>query len=230
MYDKEPSKIGKELTERDNIGNDDFFVLFINGYNDKQQSLELFVTAAGVQADSKITNQNGEDFSWNGIWYSGVKILENGWSVEMKIPFSELRFPKSEVQNWGLNFFRQINRTKTAYTWNYINNQKGGFLLYDGVLENIKNIDPPIRLSFMPYFSTYVNNYDGQTTTNFNGGMALNAAALDTRIKATVASTMYDMTRVNANGYFDSENSEELVDAIADTMLYKSKAIVTQGK
>ena len=81
MYDKEPSKIGKELTERDNIGNDDFFVLFINGYNDKQQSLEFFVTAAGVQADSKITNQNGEDFSWNGIWYSGVKILENGWSV-----------------------------------------------------------------------------------------------------------------------------------------------------
>ncbi len=41
------------------------------------------------------------------------------------------------------------------------------------------------------------------------GGMALNAAALDTRIKATVASTMYDMTRVNANGYFDSEDSEE---------------------
>lgn len=41
------------------------------------------------------------------------------------------------------------------------------------------------------------------------GGMALNAAAIDTRIKATVTSTMYDMTRVNANGYFDSENSEE---------------------
>ena len=55
LYDKEPSKISKELTERDNIGNDDFFVLFLNGYNDKQQSLELFVTAAGVQADSKIT-------------------------------------------------------------------------------------------------------------------------------------------------------------------------------
>lgn len=41
------------------------------------------------------------------------------------------------------------------------------------------------------------------------GGMALNAAALDTRVKATVTSTMYDMTRVNANGYFDSEDSEE---------------------
>ncbi len=199
LYDKEPSKISKELTERDNIGNDDFFVLFLNGYNDKQQSLELFVTAAGVQADSKITNENGEDFSWNGIWYSAAKIVENGWTVEMKIPFSELRFPKSEVQNWGLNFFRQINRTKTAYTWNYINNQKGGFLLYDGVLENIKNIDPPIRLSFMPYFSTYVNNYDGQTTTNFNGGM-------DVKYGINDAFT-FDMTLIPDFGQANFDNS-----------------------
>ncbi len=199
LYDKEPSKISKELTERDNIGNDDFFVLFLNGYNDKQQSLEFFVTAAGVQADSKITNENGEDFSWNGIWYSAAKIVENGWTVEMKIPFSELRFPKSEVQNWGLNFFRQINRTKTAYTWNYINNQKGGFLLYDGVLENIKNIDPPIRLSFMPYFSTYVNNYDGQTTTNFNGGM-------DVKYGINDAFT-FDMTLIPDFGQANFDNS-----------------------
>lgn len=199
LYDKEPSKISKELTERDNIGNDDFFVLFLNGYNDKQQSLELFVTAAGVQADSKITNENGEDFSWNGIWYSAAKIVENGWTVEMKIPFSELRFPKTEAQNWGLNFFRQINRTKTAYTWNYINNQKGGFLLYDGVLENIKNIDPPIRLSFMPYFSTYVNNYDGQTTTNFNGGM-------DVKYGINDAFT-FDMTLIPDFGQANFDNS-----------------------
>jgi hypothetical protein len=173
LYDKEPSKISKELTERDNIGNDDFFVLFLNGYNDKQQSLELFVTAAGVQADSKITNENGEDFSWNGIWYSAAKIVENGWTVEMKILFLNLDFLKVSSK-LGFNFFRQINRTKTAYTWNYIKQPKRWFLLYDGVLENIKNIDPPIRLSFMPYFSTYVNNYDGQTTTNFNGGMDVN--------------------------------------------------------
>ena len=199
LYDKEPSKISKELTERDNIGNDDFFVLFLNGYNDKQQSLELFVTAAGVQADSKITNENGEDFSWNGIWYSAAKIVENGWTVEMKIPFSELRFPKSAIQNWGINFFRQINRTKTAYTWNYINNQKGGFLLYDGVLENIKNIDPPIRLSFMPYFSTYVNNYDGQTTTNFNGGM-------DVKYGINDAFT-FDMTLIPDFGQANFDNS-----------------------
>ena len=199
LYDKEPSKISKQLTERDNIDNDDFFVLFINGYNDNQQSLELFVTAAGVQADSKITKENGEDFSWNGIWYSAAKIVENGWTVEMKIPFSELRFPKSAVQNWGINFFRQVNRTKTAYTWNHVNNQKGSFLLYDGVLENIKDINPPTRLSFTPYFSTYVNNYDGKTTTNFNGGM-------DVKYGINDAFT-FDMTLIPDFGQANFDNS-----------------------
>jgi hypothetical protein len=199
LYDKEPSKISKQLTERDNIDNDDFFVLFINGYNDNQQSLELFVTAAGVQADSKITKENGEDFSWNGIWYSAAKIVENGWTVEMKIPFSELRFPKSAVQNWGINFFRQVNRTKTAYTWNHVNNQKGSFLLYDGILENVKNIAPPVRLSFTPYFSTYVNNYDGKTTTNFNGGM-------DVKYGINDAFT-FDMTLIPDFGQANFDNS-----------------------
>lgn len=199
LYDKEPSKISKQLTERDNIDNDDFFVLFINGYNDNQQSLELFVTAAGVQADSKITKENGEDFSWNGIWYSAAKIVENGWTVEMKVPFSELRFPKSAVQNWGINFFRQVNRTKTAYTWNHVNNQKGSFLLYDGILENVKNIDPPTRLSFTPYFSTYVNNYDGKTTTNFNGGM-------DVKYGINDAFT-FDMTLIPDFGQANFDNS-----------------------
>lgn len=62
MYDPEPEKILKELTERDNIGNDDFFYILLNGYNDRQQSLNFIVTAAGVQYDQKMTNGN-EDSS-----------------------------------------------------------------------------------------------------------------------------------------------------------------------
>lgn len=206
LYDKEPSKISKELTERDGIENDDFFVLFINGYNDKQQSLELFVTAAGVQADSKLTNDNGEDFSWNGIWYSDVKILDNGWSVEMKIPFSELRFPKKTNQDWGINFFRQINRIKTAYTWNHVNNKKGSFSLYDGVAENIKDINPPTRLSFLPYFSSYINHYDGKTTNNINGGMDVKfgineAFTLDTTLIPDFGQTNFDSTILNLSPF-----------------------------
>ena len=78
LYDNEPDKIAKQLTERDVINNDDFFGVFINGYNDKQQSYEFIVTAAGVQFDAKATNDNGEDDTWNGIWYSAVKITDKG--------------------------------------------------------------------------------------------------------------------------------------------------------
>ena len=90
MFDPEPEKIAKEMVERDNVGNDDLFGVILNGYNDKQQSLEFLVMPTGVQYDAKITNDNGEDDSWNGVWYSAAKINEKGWFIEMKIPYSEL--------------------------------------------------------------------------------------------------------------------------------------------
>lgn len=173
MFDPEPEKIAKEMVERDNVGNDDLVGVVLNGYNDKQQSLEFVVMPTGVQYDAKITNDQGEDGSWNAVWYSAAKINEQGWFVEMKIPYSELRFPEKEIQEWGFNIVRRIQRTKVMYDWNLVNNEKGNYNLYDGILQGIENIKPPTRLSFMPYISTYVNNVDGKTTANFNGGMDL---------------------------------------------------------
>ncbi len=170
LYDTHPDKILKELTERDNIGNDDYFFIALNGYNDKQQSFGFFVTAAGVQIDMKISN-NGDDTSWNAVWYSAVEILDNGWSVEMKIPYRELRFPDKKIQEWGVNIGRQVRRTRTQYTWNFVDNDKNSFTLFDGILNGIEDIKPPLRLSFYPYVSTYVNRFDGETDTSINGGM-----------------------------------------------------------
>ncbi|WP_336690200.1 MULTISPECIES: DUF5916 domain-containing protein [unclassified Chryseobacterium] len=198
MYDPTPHKIAKELTERDGVGNDDFFGVTLNGYNDKQQSLEFMVTAAGVQFDAKITT-DGEDDTWNSIWYSSAKINEKGWAVEMKIPYSELRFPKSNVQEWGMNMFRRIQRTKTTYDWNFVDNAKNSYTLFDGVLKGIENINPPTRLSFTPYFSTYVNSFDGKTTANVNGGM-------DVKYGINDAFT-FDMTLIPDFGQANFDNS-----------------------
>lgn len=198
MYDPEPGKIAKELTERDGISNDDFFGITLNGYNDKQQSLEFVVTAAGVQFDAKITT-DGEDGSWNSIWYSGAKINEKGWAVEMKIPYSELRFPKSNVQEWGMNMFRRIQRIKASYDWNFVDNAKNSYTLFDGVLQGMENINTPTRLSFTPYFSTYINSFDGKTTANFNGGM-------DVKYGINDAFT-FDMTLIPDFGQANFDNS-----------------------
>lgn len=169
----EPSKIAREMTERDNIANDDLLGITINGYNDKQQSLMFIVQASGVQADAKIVINNNDDFSWNAVWYSAVKLNDKGWATEIKIPYSELRFPKKDVQEWGINFFSQVRNIQTQYTWNFVDNKKGTFMTYDGILTGIENIKTPTRLSFLPYFSTYANHYDGKTTFNVNGGMDL---------------------------------------------------------
>lgn len=198
MYDPTPNKIAKELTERDGINNDDFFGVALNGYNDKQQSLEFVVTAAGVQYDAKLTT-DGEDDTWNSIWYSGAKINEKGWAVEIKIPYSELRFPKNNVQEWGMNIFRRIQRIKASYDWNFVDNAKNSYTLFDGVLQGIENINPPTRLSFTPYFSTYVNSFDGKTTSSFNGGM-------DVKYGINDAFT-FDMTLIPDFGQANFDNS-----------------------
>ncbi len=172
MYDPEPEKIMKELTQRDNIGADDFFFILLNGYNDRQQSMQFIVTAAGVQYDAKMTNGD-EDNSWDAVWYSEVKINEDSWVAEIFIPYFALRFPQKDVQVWGLNMEREFHRTRSRYSWNWVDNTKGSFSIYDGEVHGIENIKTPTRLSFQPYISTYLNNYDGKTSVNVIGGMDL---------------------------------------------------------
>lgn len=172
LKDPDPSKILTELTERDDIGNDDFFFILLNGYNDRQQSLQFIVTAAGVQYDAKMTS-NGEDTSWNSVWYSAVNIVDDGWIAEVYIPYSEVRFPEKDVQKWGLQLEREFRRTRTRYSWSHVDNTKGYYSIYDGEIYGIENIETPTRLSFQPYISSYYNNYDGTGDVTVNGGMDL---------------------------------------------------------
>ncbi|MCY2686483.1 DUF5916 domain-containing protein [Salinimicrobium sp. TH3] len=205
MLDPDPSEIRKELTERDDIGNDDFFFILLNGYNDRQQSMQFIVTAAGVQYDAKMTNGN-EDSSWNAIWYSGVDLNGRGWTAEIFIPYSELRFPEKDIQEWGLQMEREFKRSGTRYSWSPINTAKGSFSIYDGEIHGIENIQTPTRLSVQPYISTYLNNYDGETTTRFNGGMDLkyginDAFTLDMILVPDFGQTRFDESVLNLSAF-----------------------------
>ena len=205
MQDPNTDEILKELTERDNIGNDDFFFILLNGYNDRQQSLQFIVTAAGVQYDAKMTNEN-EDSSWNSVWYSAVQINDSDWVAELFIPYSELRFPKKDVQEWGLNMEREFRRSRTRYSWSKVDNSKGSFSIYDGEIYGIKNIKTPTRLSFQPYLSSYINNYDGNTDVNFNGGMDVkyginDAFTLDMILIPDFGQTKFDESVLNLSAF-----------------------------
>lgn len=169
MYD-DPTKILKEITERDNFGTADNFGVFVNGYNDGQQDYRFIVSAAGTQMDCLATD-NGEDYSWDGIWHSNVMSTESGWVAEIKIPYAALRFSEKDRQTWGINFFREIRRDRQKYTWNYVNTKLGTFIQQAGLLEGIENIKTPTRLFLMPYASVYVQNNDKGTEAKFKAGL-----------------------------------------------------------
>jgi hypothetical protein len=175
-YERTKDSIATELVGRDGFGTNDYMGLIFDTYYDKQNGFEYFITPLGEQWDAKMTN-NGEDFSWNAVWKSGAVIHNNGWSFEMFIPYSAIRFGKKDVQNWGLNITRRRRKTEQQYTWNPIDPNVNGFLTQEGLWTGISNIKPPLRLQFSPYFSTYVNHFpttqpgEKTWTSSVNGGM-----------------------------------------------------------
>ncbi|HEX8268886.1 MAG TPA: DUF5916 domain-containing protein [Flavobacterium sp.] len=174
MYDNEPNKILKEITERDEFGTAEHFGIFINGYNDGQQDFRFFVSASGVQQDCVAQDDASgivEDYSWNAIWDSEVKITDFGWVVEMKIPYAALRFSNEARQTWGLNMYREIRRDRQKYTWSYLNANISAEIQQAGILEGIENIKTPTRLFFIPYSSYYYDYSEGESQHRFKGGM-----------------------------------------------------------
>lgn len=171
LYDAEPEKIMRQLSERDNLGTADFFGISISPNNDGQNEYEFFVTAGATQLDAQVSPANGEDFSWSEVWFSEVSFDDKGWYVEMKIPYAALRFADGKDMTWGMNLQRRIESTREQYSWNYIDKSTGRITQYAGILSDLKNIDPPTRLSFAPFASFVLNSYDGAIDPNLNFGM-----------------------------------------------------------
>ncbi|MDQ7947630.1 MAG: DUF5916 domain-containing protein [Pedobacter sp.] len=178
MFDK-PDSVVHELVSRDQIGNADFLGVVFDTFLDGVNGYGFFVTAAGVQFDAKYSLIGGEDPSWNAVWESSVKLDDQGWTAEMKIPYSALRFSSKEIQNWGFNITRKRTGTNRQTFWNFVDPKVDGFINQSGVLEGLKNIKAPLRLSFSPYVSTLISHYPyntpgvKNTQTSINGGMDL---------------------------------------------------------
>ena len=213
LYDENPEKIMKEITQRDSFGASDLFGVFINGFNDGQQDFQFFVNAADGQADCITTDTNGEDYSWDAVWKSKAVISAKGWVVEMRIPYAALRFSSEKKQTWGLNFFREIKRDRQKYTWNLIDSKLGTFTQQTGILEGIENIKPPTRLFLLPYSSFYLNANDRQKTNGtLKGGLDIkyginDAFTLDMILVPDFGQTKYDDQILNL-GPFEQQFNE----------------------
>ncbi len=210
LYDTSPDSILRQLSERDDIGITDWFGVVLDPYQDGLNGFGFIVTSAGVQYDTRYSS-NGEgsvlggDKNWDAVWQSSTNFTDNGWIVEMKIPYSAIRFPKVEKQVWNINFARMIRREREESFWNEVNPKMTGLLNQSGIISDINDIKSPVRLSATPFIVTYIeNSYDKSSSPKSTWGRTFNAG-LDVKYGINDAFTL-DMTLIPDFGQARSDN------------------------
>ncbi len=208
FYCEDPTdSISKVLSLRDDYNpNCDIIGIFLDTYNDNQNGFYFGITSRGVQLDAKILANDYND-KLNLVWHSAVQVVENGWVAEIRIPYSALRFPQKEVQDWGVNFGRQIARLREESSWVAVNPDLENMLLESGDIIGLKGIEPPLRLAILPYISTYAEQFQNSDNSkgylkSFNGGMdikyGLNEAfTMDLTLVPDFGQVVYDQQVLN---------------------------------
>jgi hypothetical protein len=112
MHDAAPESITCNLGRRDAQPNSDWLYINFDTFNDDRTGYTFALSPSGVQCDGVLYNDGWNDNAWDGVWDYGVKIDEQGWAAEVRIPFSQLNFPDRDEQVWGINLSRRIRRLR----------------------------------------------------------------------------------------------------------------------
>ncbi|MCF8242848.1 MAG: carbohydrate binding family 9 domain-containing protein [Melioribacteraceae bacterium] len=151
LYDSNPSTIDASLARRDSWIDSDWFFFYVDPFFDKKTGYFFGVNPGGSLTDGVYFNDSWNDDSWDGIWQSAAKIDENGWTVELKIPFSQLRFSEAKEMKWGVNFRRDIKRNNEKSYFVMVPKDESGFVSHFATLEGINGVEPKQRLEILPY-------------------------------------------------------------------------------
>jgi Domain of unknown function (DUF5916)/Carbohydrate family 9 binding domain-like len=151
MFDREPARIARQLARRDRDAEADAFSLYLDPHHDHLTGASFSVSAAGVQGDSAIFNDSSQDNSWDAVWESAVVIDDTGWSVEMRIPYSQLRFPAADRHTFGINALRYIQRKKEQDWLVRVPKTENGIASRFGHLEGLAGISPHRTVELLPY-------------------------------------------------------------------------------
>lgn len=149
--DPEPDKIVQRMSRRDGFEGD-WVEINIDSYHDQRTAFSFTISAAGVKGD-EICSQDGQnwDKSWNPIWRAKSHVDAEGWTAEMEIPLSQLRFDDQEEQIWGLQLTRRDFRNDSRSNWQYIPQNSGYWVSGFGELHGIDNIKPKRQIEIQPY-------------------------------------------------------------------------------
>lgn len=184
--DSSPEQINSRMSRRDDNDGDWVEVIF-DSDRDMNSAFSFAVTAAGVKGDKVITqNGAGEDISWNPIWYVKTDMTTEGWSAEMKIPLTQLRFGKAAQQTWGLQLRRRFFRNEENSVWQRIPLDAPGWVSEFGRLTGLNGLKSQKQLELQPFLVSSLKTFEKEQENPFrNSDITTTSFGLDGKIGIT---------------------------------------------
>lgn len=223
-FDTNPEQIRSNITDRDNMFQDDYVIVCIDTYGDFQRYYELAVNPNGIKGDL-MANGNNEDGSFDMIWEAAADRNEKGWTAVMAIPFSSLNFSSAEEQNWVLAIIRTIPRaSRTQVSWTPLDRNIPGLMTQAGLLKGLRDIKSGGNIELLPYVmgqkSGFLNDYSNPNSGlkydpiigRFGGGIKYSPSAnftLDAVINPDFSQIESDADQISVNTTFALQYEEK---------------------
>ncbi len=206
-YDSEPEKLRASITNRDNILEDDWILIFLDTFNEKRRAYTFMVNPFGIQMDMLRMEEAGSDdmdASWDTIFYSDGTVEEEGYVVELSIPFKSVRFPDREEKVWRLCLGRTIARTGEIIVWPPMSRSIPGLLTQGKEIKISGEVEKGKNFELMPIFTSLKSKgdrIDPQPGANFKWGISSDLT-LDLTLNPDFSQIEADAPQVEFNQRF----------------------------
>jgi hypothetical protein len=211
-FDSAPDSIVKRMARRDEFPGD-WMEINIDSYHDLRTGFSFTLSVSGVRGDEFISSDgNNWDGNWNPIWYAKTHIDDKGWTAEVKIPFSQLRYGNEEDKVWGIQVQRRIFRKEERSTWQYIPRNSGVWVSGFGELHGLKGIPSQKQIEIAPYVLAQTSKYKKEEGNPFATGTDSKiSAGLDGKVAVT-SDLILDFTVNPDFGQVEADPSQVRID------------------
>ena len=183
LYDRAPDSVAAVLARRDRAVSADRFVVFLDPYHDRRSGFFFGINAAGTLYDGTLYNDEWNDSTWDGVWEGRAARDSLGWTAEIRIPYSQLRFQRRDAYVWGVNFGREIARRNEQDYRVFRPTNGSGFVSRFVDLVGIERVAPRPRIEIMPYVTAKAQLLDHDPADPFSpGALARPGAGLDAKV------------------------------------------------
>lgn len=232
LHDEEAEKIVARLARRNQEVFSDWFYVGLDSYNDNRTAFAFGVNARGVQRDLLLYDDTEADDSWEAVWQAATHVDSTGWTAELRIPFSQLRFSDSSQSglepSWGVTFQREIARLDEVATWSGLRPDTGRRVSCFGRLTGLQNIASPSNLELLPYGVSRFTQAPGDQANPFYSPNDL-FASLGGDLKYQLSSNLTLNATVNPDfGQVEADPSEVNLSAF-ETFYSERRPFFTEG-